>query len=55
MEGSPICEEDIDCILKEQIAAPAAQTKGFLLDLDFSHKCERTWVARIQRNEILGT
>jgi hypothetical protein len=43
MEGSPIAERDIDEIIKLQVASPAAQTKGYILDVDFSNKSTRTW------------
>lgn len=54
MAGHPVCEDDIDSILRELIAEPDAQTKGFILDLDFAPTNERTWVSRITRNEIMG-
>jgi hypothetical protein len=43
MEGSAISERDVDQIIKLQVASPAAQTKGYLLDVDFSNKSNRTW------------
>ena len=41
-------------MIKELIQSPEARTKGFVLDLDFSHNSEKSWVARIQDAKILN-
>jgi len=52
--GGP-SHEDTIAILKEEVASPAAQTKGYVLDLTF-YKCPEgaTWKQMIRQHQILG-
>lgn len=51
--GEGPTEDEIIEILKIQIQSPAARTKGFILDLNFS-KRETTWVNVMRQHEFLG-
>jgi YHS domain-containing protein len=53
MNGTAPTEEQIDKILIDMIASPNARTKGFILDVDFSNLCEKTWTQRVTRAEML--
>lgn len=53
MNGRAPDEDEIDEIVMDMINSPAARTKGFVLDVDFSAICDKTWTARITRSEML--
>lgn len=42
--GSAPTSDQVDQMLKELTASPEAQTKGFVLDLDFSAAGDKSWV-----------
>lgn len=46
-----ICE-----MLKQMIASPEAQTRGFVIDLDIAYSAEdaTSWVQKFQNHDILG-
>lgn len=52
--GAP-SEEQICEMLVEMVASPEAQTRGFVIDLDFAHHDKpHSWFRRFERNNILG-
>ncbi len=50
--GAPT-NDQVDQMLKELTASPEAQTKGFVLDLDFSAAGDKSWVQRIDQAKIM--
>lgn len=51
--GSAPTSDQVDQMLKELTASPEAQTKGFVLDLDFSAAGDKSWVQRIDQAKIM--
>jgi hypothetical protein len=55
-EGSAPTEAQIDAIISEMISSPAAVSRGFVLDLNFTKegKDQRTWLTRINDADMLN-
>ena len=55
LSGEPLTENDIDDILAEMIESPEAQTKGFIIDLNFHARSEiENWGIRLMERGILS-
>jgi hypothetical protein len=51
--GKALTSQQVDEIMVRQIRAEKAQTKGFVLDMDFSKAVERIWAQRFQESGML--
>ena len=51
--GKALTSQQVDEIMVRQIRAEKAQTKGFVLDMDFSKAVERSWAQRFQESGML--
>lgn len=55
LSGESLTEGDIDEILQIMIESPEAQTKGFIIDLNFHSKSEiENWGVRLMEKDILS-